>query len=399
MNEGDAGRTARDGIGRAISPAGARPRPGVRVLRMSAVALGSLLAGVAVLGIRNSLNAGSAVEFPDEVVAEITGPEADVVLRALRQTATRDAHPAPEPVAEEEGSEPRTEWLLPPPPALPPLPQPTTEAEDEQLVLWRRKRESPILIYRRGGSQENPSGEAETGVQGSLFVAGAEPDRGLRPESLVGRLRTSTQEPVRAEVLADLDTHILEGTVIACILETAISSAVPGMTLCRTRIPVYSEDGQFELIPAGSRVVGEYRGGVESGQARIFVLWRRLITPDGVSVALSSPGTGPLGRGGHEGHVDQKWRERFASALMVSLVAGAGPNGGSHAAEATGAALRSTAAEAIQRELSGIPELVKLQGEPIAIIVARDLDFGVAMRRRFEDAGRRGAGVLIFDQQ
>ena len=365
---------------------------------MSVVALGSLLVGVAVLGIRNSLNAGSAVEFPDDVVAEIAGPEADVVLRALRQKAPRDATPEPEPVEEAEDSEPDPELLLPPLPVLPPVPQPATAAEDGQLALWRRKRESPILVYTRSGSRAGAPGAGETDARGSLFATGAELDVGSGAESLAGRLRPSTREPVRAEVMADLDTRILEGTVIACILETAISSAVPGMTLCRTRIPVYSEDGQFEVIPAGSRVVGEYRGGVESGQARIFVLWRRLITPDGVSVALSSPGAGPLGRGGHEGHVDQKWSERFASALMVSLVAGAGPHGGSYAAEAAGAALRSSAAEAIQRELPGVPELMKLQGEPIAIIVARDLDFAAAMRRRFEVAGRRGAGVLIFDQ-
>ena len=391
MNEGN---MANSGIGRAISPVGARPRPGVRVLRMSAVALASLLVGVAVLGIRNSLTAGSAVEFPDEVVAEIAGPEADVVLRALRQTVPREVPATQEAEEVEEDPEPDTEWLLPPPPVLPPIPLPATAAEDEHLALWRRKRESPILIYSRGGSRTVLTAEEATGA--GLFAAGLEPEGGPRTESVAGRLRSPTREPVQAELLAGLDTRILEGTVIACILETAISSAVPGMTLCRTRIPVYSEDGQFELIPAGSRVVGEYRGGVESGLARIFVLWRRLITPDGVSVALSSPGAGPLGRGGHEGHVDQKWRERFASALMISLVAGAGPDGGSYAAEAAGAALRSTTAEAIQRQLPGAPELVKLQGEPISIIVARDLDFGAAMRSRFDDAGRRGAGVMVF---
>ena len=388
---------AQSGIGRAISPVGARPRPGVRVLRMSAVALASLLVGVAVLGIRNSLNAGSAVEFPDEVVAEIAGPEADVVLRALRQTAPREVPSVREPEEVEEDSEPDTEWLLPPPPVLPPIPLPATAAEDEQLALWRRKRESPILIYSRGGSRRDLTGDGATGAGEGLFATGVAPDGGSRAESVTGRLRSSMREPVKAEVLVGLDTRILEGTVIACILETAISSAVPGMTLCRTRIPVYSEDGQFELIPAGSRVVGEYRGGVESGLARIFVLWRRLITPDGVSVALSSPGAGPLGRGGHEGHVDQKWRERFASALMISLVAGAGPDGGNYAAEATGAAFRSTTAEAIRSQLPGAPELVKLQGEPISIIVARDLDFGAAMRSRFEVAGSRRAGMMVFD--
>ena len=136
---------------------------------------------------------------------------------------------------------------------------------------------------------------------------------------------------------------------------------------------------------------------MESGQARLFVLWRRLITPDGVSVALASPGAGPLGRGGHEGHLDQKWSERFAAALMVSLIADVDP-GGSSAASAAGTALRTTAAEAIRGALPAVPELVKLQGEPIAIIVARDLDFSEAMRRRIDAAGQR-VGKMVFDRQ
>ena len=397
MNEAVAGQAVAGGTGRAIPPAGARPRPGIRVLRMSAVAMGALFAGMAALGVRNSLTSGSAADSPGEIVSEIAGPEADAVLRALRQPP-QNPPSEPQPAEAERGEEPDVSWLLAEPSlVLPPVPQPAIAVDTLEQVLWRRKRESPVLVYSRDRFRGERSGGPDTGGFDSLDILGTGFEEGAQADSLAGRLQASTFAPVQATVLDCLDSRILEGTVIACTLESAISSAVPGMTLCRTRIPVYSQNGEFELIPAGSRVIGEYRGGVESGHARIFVLWRRLITPDGVSVALSSPGAGPLGRGGHEGHLDQKWGDRFASALMVSLVAGAVPGGGGLAAEATAAALQETVSEAIRHELAVVPELTKLQGEPIAIIVARDLDFGEAMQRRFEAAGSE-AGVLVFER-
>ena len=398
MNEAVAGRAVAGGTGRAIPPAGARPRPGIRVLRMSAVAMGALFAGIAALGVRNSLTTGSAADSPGEIVSEIAGPEADAVLRALRQTP-QNLPSEPQPAQAERGGEPDDFWLLAaePPLVLPPVPQPAMAVDTLEQALWRRKRESPVLVYSRDRLRGERTDGPDTGGFDSPDVLGTGFGDGAQADSLAGRLQASTFAPVQATALDGLDSRILEGTVIACTLESAISSAVPGMTLCRTRIPVYSQNGAFELIPAGSRVIGEYRGGVESGHARIFVLWRRLITPDGVSVALSSPGAGPLGRGGHEGHLDQKWGDRFASALMVSLVAGAVPDGGGLAAAATAAALQDTAISAIRHELAVVPELTKLQGEPIAIIVARDLDFGEAMQRRFEAAGSE-AGVLVFER-
>ena len=374
------------GAAAGIPPAGLRPRPGLRLLRLSALALASLLFAVAALGVRNSLTDEAAPLATGEVVAEITGPEADAVLRALRRPAEPDPPAPPAPLA--------PAVPIPAPILLPPaLPAPVVE---EDGALWRRKRESPILVYGRFAG-------AGRGVDaGPGIGAGPDPGAGLGVEpaagSLADRLQAADFPPVRAEVLDGLDSRILEGTVIACILEGAISSALPGMTLCRTRNPVYSETGRFEVIPAGSRVIGEYRGGVESGHARIFVLWRRLITPDGVSVRLASPGTGPLGRGGHAGLLDQKWPQRFAAAWMVSLVAGARAQSGSPVADAAAAAVQATAADAISRSLPGVPELVKHQGENIAILVARDVDFGAAMDHRFDLAGRQSS-VLVFDRR
>ena len=77
------------------------------------------------------------------------------------------------------------------------------------------------------------------------------------------------------------------------------------------------------LIPAGSRLVGEYRSGLTTGQTRVFIVWTRLLRSDGVSVQLGSPGTDELGRAGMTGIVDKHYLERFGSAVMLSIVGGA----------------------------------------------------------------------------
>src|SRR3546814_15747717 len=82
---------------------------------------------------------------------------------------------------------------------------------------------------------------------------------------------------------------ITAGTLIPCILQTAINSGQPGYTSCLIPRDVYSENGRVVLMEKGTRVLGEYRGGIQQGQNRLFVLWTRAVTPQGVRIDLASP--------------------------------------------------------------------------------------------------------------
>lgn len=182
--------------------------------------------------------------------------------------------------------------------------------------------------------------------------------------------------------------------MIPGLLETAINSDLPGQIRAITSQDVFSFDGRRVLIPTGTRLIGEYQSEVTRGQKRIFVVWTRLIRDDGVSVRLNSIGTDSLGRSGLTGHVDNKWRERFGSAIMLSVV-GAGASfltgygsdeafGNNNSEAQRGEELaRETIAEtfsdmanqALSENLRIPPTISVSQGERIFVYVRQDLDF------------------------
>ncbi|TIO93158.1 MAG: TrbI/VirB10 family protein, partial [Mesorhizobium sp.] len=151
-----------------------------------------------------------------------------------------------------------------------------------------------------------------------LTVAGED-----RNSKYLAAVSSIADRRAKATQIKRIDAMIPEGTLIPGILETAINSDLPGQIRAITSQDVYSFDGRRVLIPTGTRLIGEYQSEVTRGQKRIFVIWTRLIRDDGVSVRLSSIGTDSLGRSGLTGIVDNKWRERFGSAIMLSVV-GAG---------------------------------------------------------------------------
>ena len=107
----------------------------------------------------------------------------------------------------------------------------------------------------------------------------------------------------RRTARSDVDpkTTVTQGTMIPAVLETAINTDVPGYVRAVVSQDVRSFDGTRVLVPRSSRLIGQYQSGLQAGQKRAYVIWTRLIRPDGVSVALASPGTGFDGSGGLAG--------------------------------------------------------------------------------------------------
>jgi type IV secretion system protein VirB10 len=116
------------------------------------------------------------------------------------------------------------------------------------------------------------------------------------PGELAALLRPAVSAAVRAQVLPTQRLLLPKGAFIDCTLETAIDSTLPGMTTCVMATDTFGVDGQVVLLERGTKLVGETRGQVQQGSARVFVLWTEARTPTGVIVPLASPGADELGR-------------------------------------------------------------------------------------------------------
>jgi type IV secretion system protein VirB10 len=199
-------------------------------------------------------------------------------------------------------------------------------------------------------------------------------------EAFAARIGDSENAPATAAHIGDLGATVIEGTMIAGVLETAINSDLPGFTRAVVSEDVRSFDGTEVLIPRGSRIIGQYRSGLAIGESRAFVVWTRLILPNGVAIKLSSPVTDTLGRAGLGGKVDRHFLERFGSAILLSII-GAGAEilaaeSGNNSVVITSSAQAYGVAQTALQASVNIPPTVRIaQGSPIRIFVARDLIF------------------------
>ncbi len=182
--------------------------------------------------------------------------------------------------------------------------------------------------------------------------------------------------PAQARAMTNPSATVTEGTLIPAILETAINTDVPGYVRAVVSQDVRSFDGKRVLIPRSSRLIGQYQAGVQQGQRRAYVIWTRLIRPDGVSVSLASPAVGFDGATGLEGDVNTHFFKRFGSGLLLSVVGGLGAvaTGGIGGVIVAGGA-QGAANSAVQSNGQISPTIRVRMGEPIRVFTARDLDF------------------------
>jgi type IV secretion system protein VirB10 len=283
--------------------------------------------------------------------------------------------PSPEQLAALNGAaQPTTGSLVfsSPPPNYQPLPVVGTQPSAANSLAERLR--SPTLLFDESGPVLPAAGPAPSAADAS---SGASPVRraGTAGDDFAARADASATDTAIARPMIDPASTVSQGTLIPAVLETAINSDLPGYVRAVVSQDVRSFDGSRVLIPRSSRLVGQYKSGLAAGQSRTYVLWSRLIRPDGVSVAIASPGTDEAGQSGLAGEVDGHFFKRFGSALLLSVVGAASAvstGGASLLLSGGGASAASVAAQ----QNGSIPPTVRVrQGQPIRVFTARDLDF------------------------
>lgn len=228
---------------------------------------------------------------------------------------------------------------------------------------------SPTVVFDSSAAP----GSATPAV-GDVAAAGA---GGSSASDFASRVGGVGGAAARASAMTNPSTTVTQGTLIPAVLETAIDTNVPGYVRAVVSQDVRSFDGTKVLVPRSSRLIGQYQSGLQNGQKRAYVIWTRLIRPDGASVNLASPAVGFDGTAGLTGNVSGNgFFKRFGSAMLLSVVGGLGGLvSGGVAPVILGGAGQTAAATAAQQDGQKGPVVRVRQGEPIRIFTARDLDF------------------------
>ncbi len=310
--------------------------------------------------------------------------------------APKTVEPPPLPVVDPEP-------VVPLPPIVPPsIPEPIsvpenlnplTPKDDGAVQAQAQARlRSGMMIKDEGGG-----GGLGSILGGSSTPAPATP---TDPNSqFAASLANSTTERVEATRISDLRRTVAQGRIIQATMESALNTDLPAPIRAIVSRDTYGEAGNVPLIPKGSRLIGSYNTTLTSGQTRVFVVWTRVIRPDGVDVLLGSPLVDAIGQAGVSGQVDSKFQEIFARSLLSSVInigVGIASNeiaGGSTSTTNSGFGSQTTGDSAstattnalnrlgsvtdgfIQRFLNVQPTILVDQGTPVNVFVNKDLIF------------------------
>ncbi|MXP29921.1 type VI secretion protein [Porphyrobacter algicida] len=257
-----------------------------------------------------------------------------------------------------------------PAPIAPPAPAPVLSKPPVNSAVSANPNSSPTVVFDAGVSPSTVSAAPAPG-EAVATKSGGDVSSASAFASRVGGVGGA---PAVAKPMTNPTTTVTQGTLIPAVLETAIDTNVPGYVRAVVSQDVRSFDGSKVLIPRSSRLIGEYQSGLQNGQKRAYVIWTRLIRPDGASVNLASPAIAFDGTTGLTGKVNSHFFKRFGSALLLSVVGGLGNlvSGGSSIVLGGG---QSAASTALQQDGQIGPTVRVRQGEPIRIFTARDLDF------------------------
>ena len=299
--------------------------------------------------------------------------------------------PQPAPVVIKESAEPKPEresGLIQEPPAIQMRqtgngPMVNRTKETPEPTLAEKRNMAPMMA--ESASLKDADVDDGKGLASTLRDEGFDSGTGRSSGGKLGGLLSSVSTPpTNATMMPDRNLLLPKGTFIDCVLETKLDTTVPGMTSCVIPRDVYSANGRVLLIERGSKAIGEYKGAVENGLNRIFVLWTQIQTPKGVRVNIDSPATDALGGSGMAGEIDFHWWARFGNALLFTLIQDGFDfamtkqtenNGGVNYYQNSEDGMNQIIQEAMRQSGNIPPTLTKNQGERVGIFVARDVDF------------------------
>lgn len=355
---------------------GRAPRPSVVRLRASMV---KLVVGGAGLVLAGALTWAFVVQ-----------PELRVASRARAAEGQDEARRTVRP-AEQVTDQPATYDRLPPPRGEP-------AAETAAPPLQNRQNGAPASDGYRAPMRERAAGPDARDLavrSGLMFDAAgqAQPVLVAAPLPPVptdgGDIRPAAGRGVysRHGLTAPVSPFELKaGTLIPAVLLTGVDTSRPGPVVAAVTQNLYDTiAGRHLLAPQGSRLIGRHEGESVYGDRRAFIVWERLVLPNGKSLVLEDErGVDARGAVGVQGRVDRRIGALVIGTLFAGAVTTLGQvardNGGRGGDSFLGDAGDAAAIEGarvggrlIDRELEVRPVVRVQAGERVQVMITRDL--------------------------
>ena len=186
-----------------------------------------------------------------------------------------------------------------------------------------------------------------------------------------------------ANTAAGKDYVLFEGTILETVLINRLDGGFAGPVECLLSTDVYSNDRQHLLIPAGSKLLGETKKVDTFGQARLAVVFHRVLMPDGYSVSLDQfKGLNQIGDTGLRDQVNNHYLRIFGVSLAIGAI-GAIAEGGTAGSlnESSSDLMRqgfaqSTAqssAQILDKFLNIMPTVTIREGHRVKVYLSGDL--------------------------
>ena len=199
----------------------------------------------------------------------------------------------------------------------------------QERLAWEQERKRAALSLIQGsGSYEAPKEKQPinpySGIEIPPFPEYPKEDPNLQESKREFAKNSIVDEFVLQRQLqpAISQYEVKAGTIIPLTLETAINSGLPGKITAVVKTDVYdSATGTILLIPAGSRVIGQYSSDVSFGQERVQSVFNRITLPNQKSINIGAMNmVDKLGATGVKDKVDTKLGKVFTSVIMSAIL-------------------------------------------------------------------------------
>lgn len=354
------------------------PRPSVMRLRKSMVHLVVLSGAVLISGslawafvVQPELRAKAQERLADGRSTDARGPirPAEVITR---QPSSYDR--LPEPRLPERDAAPSLETApvsgARAPDWGPSAPRSAVMSATDQAVR------SGLFFEAQGGGRSPPDVQAASPLRGEGTVTSQGVEAGYNRHAL-----TAPLSPFELKA----------GAVVPAVLLNGVDTTRAGPVVAVVTQNVFDTvSGRHLLIPQGARLIGRHEGESAYGDRRAFLIWDRLILPNGKSLILEGePGVDAQGVVGVRGQVDRRLLPLLAGTLLAGAVTTLGQmardhdnqgDGGRSSGGWLGDAGDAAAIEAAQvggrlldRELSVRPSIQLRPGASVRVLITRDL--------------------------